>query len=110
MIGRGAMKNPWIFRQIREHLAGEPLHAPDIDEQLQFLRDYTQDLWEHLPAKAVPGRVKRIASQFTKGLPGGAVLRNAIYASQTPQEVMDVLAGYRPFEFVDVPGAVVEAA
>ncbi len=96
MIGRGAMKNPWIFRQIREHLAGEALHKPTLPEQVDFLRDYALDLWEHLPAKAVPGRVKRIASQFTKGLPGGAVLRNAIYASQTPEEVMDVLASYSP--------------
>ena len=96
MIGRGAIKNPWIFRQIREHLAGEPRHRPTVPEQIAFLRDYTVDLWDHLPAKAVPGRVKRIASQFTKGLPGGSVLRNAIYAAQTPEEVIAVLLGYSP--------------
>lgn len=98
MIGRGAMKNPWIFRQIREHLAGRTLYAPSVPEKIDFLRDYAIDLWEHLPAKAVPGRVKRIASQFTKGLPGGSILRNAIYAAQTPEEVIDVLAGYSPPE------------
>lgn len=94
MIGRGAMKNPWIFRQIREHLAGEPLYTPTVPEQVEFLRAYALDLAEHLPVKAVPGRVKRIASQFTKGLPGGAQLRTAIYAAQSAEEVMEVLARY----------------
>ena len=94
MIGRGAMKNPWIFRQTQDHLRGRPLYQPTLGEQLEFLRAYTVDLWEHLPAKAVPGRVKRIASQFTKGLPGGAALRSSIYAAQTPAEVMDVLSAY----------------
>ena len=28
MIGRGAVRNPWIFSQIREHFAGKPISRP----------------------------------------------------------------------------------
>ena len=28
MIGRGAIRNPWMFRQIRQHLAGQPVQLP----------------------------------------------------------------------------------
>ena len=28
MIGRGAIRNPWLFTQIRQHQRGEPLFAP----------------------------------------------------------------------------------
>jgi tRNA-dihydrouridine synthase len=30
MCGRHAIRNPWLFRQIREHLAGAPVFAPTL--------------------------------------------------------------------------------
>lgn len=30
MCGRHAIRNPWLFRQIREHLAGKPAFAPTL--------------------------------------------------------------------------------
>jgi len=41
MIGRGAIRNPWIFRQIREHYAGQPVFAPTLAD----VRDYVDRLW-----------------------------------------------------------------
>ncbi|MGR8920954.1 MAG: tRNA dihydrouridine synthase DusB [Gammaproteobacteria bacterium] len=29
MVGRGAQGNPWIFAELKAHLAGRPWHAPD---------------------------------------------------------------------------------
>jgi tRNA-dihydrouridine synthase B len=42
MIGRGAIRNPWLFRQIRQHQRGEPLFVPRGCDVLQ----YTRDLYE----------------------------------------------------------------
>jgi tRNA-dihydrouridine synthase B len=38
MIGRGAIRNPWLFRQIREHQRGEPLFLPRGQEVLAYVR------------------------------------------------------------------------
>ena len=38
MIGRGAIRNPWLFRQIREHQAGQPLYLPRGHEVLEYVR------------------------------------------------------------------------
>src|SRR5882724_4170646 len=38
MIGRGVIRNPWLFRQIREHQRGEPLFMPTGFEVLDYLR------------------------------------------------------------------------
>lgn len=38
MIGRGAIRNPWLFTQIRQHLAGEPLFLPRGVEVLGYIR------------------------------------------------------------------------
>ena len=45
MIGRGAIRNPWLFRQIGEHRRGEPVYVPKGREVLAYIRT----LYESLP-------------------------------------------------------------
>ena len=42
MIGRSCIRNPWIFRQLREHFAGEPIFRPTLGE----VRNYIEDLYQ----------------------------------------------------------------
>jgi tRNA-dihydrouridine synthase len=37
MIGRGAIRNPWLFRQIREHRRGEPIFRPTGRDVLNYV-------------------------------------------------------------------------
>jgi len=39
MIGRGAIRNPWLFHQIRQHQRREPLFLPRGHDVLQYIRD-----------------------------------------------------------------------
>src|SRR5690606_1799155 len=39
MIGRGAVRNPWLFQQIRQHLRGEPLTYPTGQEVLTYIQE-----------------------------------------------------------------------
>ena len=41
MIGRSCIRNPWIFRQLREHFAGQPVFRPTLAD----VRDYIDDLF-----------------------------------------------------------------
>ena len=43
MIGRGAIRNPWLFDQIRTELRGEPVRYPSGRE----LWDYLRILWDN---------------------------------------------------------------
>ncbi len=38
MIGRGAIRNPWLFRQIRQHQRGEPVFIPRGTDVLAYVR------------------------------------------------------------------------
>jgi tRNA-dihydrouridine synthase B len=38
MIGRGAIRNPWLFHQIRQHRRGEPLFQPKGVDVLAYVR------------------------------------------------------------------------
>jgi tRNA-dihydrouridine synthase B len=57
MIGRGVIRNPWLFRQIREHNAGKAIFVPRGDEVLA----YVQALYEAVCSPGV-----REASQVQK--------------------------------------------
>lgn len=39
-VARGCIGNPWIFRQARQMMAGDPPTAPTIAEQREVLRDH----------------------------------------------------------------------
>ncbi len=54
MIGRGVIRNPWLFRQIRERRGGEPIFRPTGRDVL----DYVRTLWN-----AVSDRGTRESSQ-----------------------------------------------
>lgn len=38
MIGRGAIRNPWLFEQIRRHLRGRPVSLPGGRDVLAYIR------------------------------------------------------------------------
>jgi tRNA-dihydrouridine synthase B len=88
MIGRGALSNPWIFRQIHELVNGLPFTQPDVAAKYHLIKSYFQLLFEEETPGAI-GKMKQFASWFTHAIPYGAALRKSIYESQTESEVMD---------------------
>lgn len=60
MVGRSAIRNPWIFRQIREHLSGEEIYRPtlaDVRDYVTFLYHATQT--ETIPERAQVSKMKK---------------------------------------------------
>jgi tRNA-dihydrouridine synthase B len=94
LIGRGAMANPWIFRQIEETLEGREPFQPTLDDKREVLIEYFDLLRADMPEFAAIGRMKQLAGQFTKGLHGGARFRQVIYHSHTVTEVLDRIGEY----------------
>lgn len=112
MIGRGAIKNPWIFQQLSRQLRGEP--APEVDprERRDVLVGYYHAMREEFRTDhGALGRFKKIANYFTHGLPYGSQLRVAVLHSQSPAEALDHVERY--FEALlsrEAPEATAEAA
>src|SRR5919202_3248720 len=94
LIGRGAMANPWIFRQIEDALPGREPYQPTLEDKRAVLIEYFDLLRADMPEFAAIGRMKQLAGQFTKGLPGGARFRQVIYHSHSVTEVLDRIGEY----------------
>jgi nifR3 family TIM-barrel protein len=94
LIGRGAMQNPWIFRQIEDVLADRQPFEPSLQDKQTVLLEYFELLREDMPELAAVGKMKQLAGQFTKGLIGGALFRQTLYHSHSPQEILDNISIY----------------
>jgi len=94
MIGRGAIANPWIFRQTSEMMRGEPIYQPSLGEKQRVLHRYHELLRDELPERALTGKLKQMCGYFTHGLAGGARLRERVFHSQTISEIYDQIDEY----------------
>jgi nifR3 family TIM-barrel protein len=94
LIGRGAMANPWIFRQIEDTMYGRDPFQPTPEDKRAVLLEYFDMLREDMPQLAAIGRMKQLAGQFTRGLQGGALFRTALYHSHSVEEILDRISEY----------------
>jgi tRNA-dihydrouridine synthase B len=94
MIGRGALGNPWVFRQIASGFSGAPSPAPTLDDYRALFLRFIELLREYRPERLVLNRVKAFIGWVTKGLVGGAALRQDIYAAKSVPEVLNVFERY----------------
>jgi tRNA-dihydrouridine synthase B len=113
LVGRGALRNPWIFEQAADLAAGRPAREITMLERGQFLMNYLELLLNervgeadgfrhvapgqadgsvagHAPARGrekwVINKLRALNSWYTKGLDNGSHLRVAINsASSIPQ-------------------------
>lgn len=94
LIGRGAMQNPWIFRQFNDLLNGREPYQPDLHEKKAVLLEFFEMCLEEMPELVALGKMKQLAGQFTKGLVGGAQFRQTLYHSHSAIEILENITEY----------------
>jgi len=94
MIGRGALGKPWIFKQIKQfisHDSYDPITKGDLlDTALKHLKYALEDKREDVVVREMRSQL----CHYTKGLPGGAELRNTINHCQSADEIREHLLNF----------------
>ena len=85
MIGRGVIRSPWLFNQIRQQLRGDAVTQPTGREVARYIRL----LWDSqarlkLTEKSHCERMKKFLNYLGEGVPGAFL--HQIRRSQTAQE------------------------
>jgi len=86
MIGRGAIGNPFIFKQINDFL-NKGKYKKEVNKKKLF-SEYLKLAIKH---KIEFKQIKNQAIYFTKGMQGGAKLREAITRAKDIKEVKEIL-------------------
>ncbi len=84
MIGRGAMGNPFLFRQINDYLNKGTYSLYSLQEKIDMFFEYLSIASNY---KIKFSNIKSQAIRFTKGLPGATKLRKAITLTKTKQDL-----------------------
>jgi len=88
MIGRGAVRNPFIFRQTIEFLETGTFHEPEMAEKLDFMKRHFEDLISSLEEFKALHYMKIFVGKYTKGMQNAAVLRQHLSIVKTPFELL----------------------
>ncbi len=102
MIARGSHGAPWIFRHARAALDGLPIPGePTVSERFAVVRDHARLAieFERDESRAIVEFRKHLG-WYTKGLPNGRHLRQALFAVTTLREAEDRLAEYERSELL----------
>ncbi len=101
MVGRGATRNPWIFRQIAARMgeaSGSGLTEPTLEERRDLVLGHFRMVAEREPSTFALHKLRKFTGWYTHGLPNGRRLRQDI--NQIP-DVESFLAVVEAF-FADV--------
>jgi tRNA-dihydrouridine synthase len=114
-VGRGALRNPWIFRQAADIAAGRQASPVTIEDRGRFLLEYMDLLLRervgeaegfrhvapgpgagnHVPAvgreRWVINKLRALGAWYTKGLVGGSDLRTAINTTQSIAQLRELI-------------------
>jgi len=118
LVGRGALRNPWIFKQATDAARGHLPREVSPAERGQFLFDYLDLLIDERLDEAAgfrhvaPGQIdapppeargrerwvinklRALGSWYTKGLEGGAQLRVSINSAKSIPELRDIISNF----------------
>jgi tRNA-dihydrouridine synthase B len=91
MIGRAAIKNPWIFRQIAAARAGALPREPSIEERRDLILYHFSLLREREEERFALHKIRTFTGWYTHGLPNGRVLRQQINSMISVSQFIDAI-------------------
>ncbi len=94
MIGRGATRNPWLFRQIAARLSGGRISEPTLADRRELILAHFRMVAAREPSTYALHKLRKFTGWYTHGLPHGRQLRQAI--NQLP-DVPSFLAAVEQF-------------
>jgi len=95
MIGRGALGNPWIFREVNGLLTTGEVHAPPtIQEKGEMLLRHLRAVVARDGERTGVFAMRKHAAWYSKGVIGCAEFRRNVNYAGTLAEVEDIVAGF----------------
>jgi tRNA-dihydrouridine synthase B len=96
MCGRATMKNPWIFRQAADLMAGRPWRPATLEERRDVILEHFRLIRanDSDPPKAILGKLRTFTGWYTHGLPNGTELRRQIQGLASPEAFLDAVHAF----------------
>jgi tRNA-dihydrouridine synthase len=94
MIGRASMKNPWIYRQASDLLAGREPYQPTLDDRRNVILTHFRLLLEQEEEAHALHKLRTFTGWYTHGLTGGRRLRLLINSLTSPEAFIEAVENF----------------
>jgi nifR3 family TIM-barrel protein len=94
MVGRGATRNPWIFRQIAAGLSAGRVPEPTLDDRRRLILDHFRTVVEREPETIALHKLRVFTARYSHGLPDGERLRRRLNDFRAAGEVLRAVDGF----------------
>jgi nifR3 family TIM-barrel protein len=97
MVGRAAIGNPWILKDIAHYLAvGELLPPPSVSERKQAALEHVRDLAELYGEERAVRHLRSQLPRYFRGLPGAVHMRMDVMTALTISRIEEILDNVLP--------------
>lgn len=97
MVARGAMGNPWIFREITQALNGEQVAYPTDVEKLELSIRHLQLALQYYGEDKAVREMRKHIGWYIKGIKNCTEVKNAVNTEKNIQNVFNILADYKEY-------------
>ncbi len=102
MVGRAALGNPWLIREIAAAMRAEPATPPpSVVERVDFALAHFNLMVEHYGEKSGVLQMRKHLGWYLKGIEGAALIREQINHEPSPEQVRCILAEARTRKAAD---------
>ena len=96
MVGRGALGNPWVFREINEYFdKGIIIDPPTLDEKCDILLRHIQSAVEYKGEYVGMREARKHTAYYLKGFKNAAKLRNLAFSMETLSDLEELIGEIR---------------
>ncbi len=91
LVARGMLGNPWIFRNIKNGLAGMPVYEVTASEKIDVIKIHMDYMLEEHSDYKVAGQFKKFITGYTHGISNAREKRHRILLLKNTEEMLQAL-------------------